>query len=191
MKQNILLMGFVVLITTASCLKDLDEDLPTATQSGNNIFGCKIEGKSWVPNGTHDIFVSIPAITSNIIQSQGVKYLHISARKDPSAFNNEEDAYDDMDIDVMLPSTPGEMIIDKTCNSCDLYCPYSSLRFKIKGLLNGGCFITDSSNKGKIHFTKIDTLNRIVSGTFEFKAIDKNTGKIISVTDGRFDVVAR
>jgi len=192
MKKNILLMGFAVLITMTSCLKDLfDKKLPPATQTGANTFGCKIDGKPWVPDGTHDLFVSIPALAAYIHQSQGIKYLYISARKDPSAFNKEEDAYDDMDIDVILPSTPGEVIIDKTCSSCDLYCPFSSLGLKIKGLFYGGCYITDSFHPGKIHFTRIDTLNRIVSGTFEFKAIDKNTGKTISVTDGRFDVLAR
>lgn len=179
MKKNILLLVFAIGMTMASCVKDLDEKLPSASQTGANTFGCKIEGKNWVPNGTHDIFVSIPALTATIYQIQGIKYLYISARKDPSAFNNEEDSYDDMDIDLKLPSTPGETILDKTCGSCDLFCPYSSMRLKIKGLLSSGCYITDSTHHGKIHFTKIDTLNRIVSGTFEFIATNKNSGKTI------------
>ena len=195
MKRKIWLTGFAVLMIMSSCLKDLlkekEEKLPTVTQSGNNTLGCKIEGKNWVPNGTHDLLVSIPALTADIYQSQGIKYLYISARKDPSAFNNEDDAYDDLDMDINLPRTPGEVIIDKTCNSCDLYCPYSSMRFKIKGLFNGGCYMTDSSHRGKINFTKIDTVNKIVSGTFEFTAIDKNSGNMINVTDGRFDVLIR
>lgn len=191
MKKNIFFLALVVGATMISCVKELDEKLPPATQTGAQTFGCKVEGKTWIPNGTHDLFVSVKALTATLYQRQGIKYLYISARKDPSAFNNEEDSYDDMDIDIMLPSVQGETILDETCNSCDLYCPYSSMRLKIRGLLSSGCYITDSTHQGRINFTKIDTLNRIFSGSFEFIAKDRNSGKTISVTDGRFDVVAR
>jgi hypothetical protein len=193
MKQIILLAGLVIHLTMASCIKDLfkekEESLPTITQTGANTLGCKIDGKVWVPNGTHDLFVSIPALSAHIYQSQGIKYFYISARKDPSSFNKEDDSYDDLSLDVILPTSVAEVIIDKDCNSCGLYCPYTSLRFKIKGLFQGGCYMTSSLYTGKVRFTRIDTVNRIVSGTFEFSAIDNNTGKTINVTDGRFDVL--
>jgi hypothetical protein len=96
-----------------------------------------------------------------------------------------------MDFDVVLPSATGEVIINENCNDCGLYCPYSSMRFFVKGLITGGCYMTSSMHTGKVQFTRIDTINRIVSGTFEFSAIDKNTGKTIKVTDGRFDIKAR
>jgi hypothetical protein len=50
--------------------------------------------------------------------------------------------------------------------------------------------MTSFIHTGKIQFSRIDTLNRIVSGRFEFSAIDNNTAKTINVTDGRFDVLA-
>jgi hypothetical protein len=195
MKKHILLVGLFVQITMASCIKNLfkekEESLPAITQTGANTLGCKVEGKVWVPNGTHDLFVSIPALSTYVYQSQGIKYFSISARKDPSAFNKEEDAYDDLSLDVILPTSPSEVIIDKDCNSCGLYCSYSSLRFKIKGLFQGGCYMTSSLYTGKVRFTKIDTVNRIISGTFQFSAIDKSSGKTLNITDGRFDVNAR
>ena len=188
----ILVCSITISVTMGSCLKDLfDEKLPKATRTGANTFGCKIDGKSWIPDGTHDLFVSIPALSASIYQWQGTKYFHLSARKDPSALKKKDETYDDLYFDITLPATAGEIIIDKTCNNCGLYCPYNSIRFTIKSLPYGECYITDSFHPGKIHFTRIDTLNRIVSGTFEFKAIDKNTGKTINVTDGRFDVRTR
>ena len=174
---------------SSSCVK---EKLPSVTQVGANTFGCKINGKTWIPNGTHDLFVSAPALTVSLYQSsQGVKWLDISARKDPSLFNTEEDAYDDMYLSIALPVSAINLTIIKNCGACDLYCPYSSMRFKIKGLYSGGCYATDSLHIGVIHFSRIDTINRIISGSFEFIGIDRNSGKTISVTDGRFDITAR
>lgn len=171
-----------------SCSK---EKLPEATQTGANTFGCKINGKTWIPNGTHDLFVSIPALYSSFFQHNGIRWLNISARKDPSLINNEDDSYDDLSLTVALPVSTNDTIINKNCYACNLYCPYSSMRLQIQGLFNGACYATDSLHPGLIHFSKIDTLNRIFSGDFEFSAFDKNTGNTISVTEGRFDVIAR
>jgi hypothetical protein len=183
----------LTMMVSTGCLKDLfDAKLPDATTTGAHIFGCKVNGKSWIPDGSHSLFVSVGALSAGISQWQGRKFLHISARKDPSIINKEEgDSYDDMNFDVILPANPGELIINETCTSCGLACPYSSLRCFVKGLTNGGCYMTTSTHTGKIQFSRIDTLNGIVSGTFEFSAIDTDTGKTINVTDGRFDVLIR
>lgn len=48
---------------------------------------------------------------------------------------------------------------------------------------------TSQDNKGEVVVTKIDKVKKIVSGTFSFKAENKdNPNDIITVTDGRFDV---
>lgn len=47
-------------------------------------------------------------------------------------------------------------------------------------------FITDSQNTGTITITKFDKINKIVSGTFNFKAKNQN-GEIVIISDGRFD----
>ena len=39
---------------------------------------------------------------------------------------------------------------------------------------------------GKITVTRLDLQNQIISGTFEFKAVNNN-GKVVVITDGRFD----
>jgi hypothetical protein len=39
-----------------------------------------------------------------------------------------------------------------------------------------------------IYFTKFDTINRIVSGRFEFELTDTINNNIIKFTDGRFDI---
>ncbi len=39
---------------------------------------------------------------------------------------------------------------------------------------------------GKLKITRLDIPKNIVSGAFEFKAVDEN-GNVVNITDGRFD----
>ena len=48
-------------------------------------------------------------------------------------------------------------------------------------------FFTKQPNyTGKIKFTRIDIPRNIVSGTFEFDAVDEE-GNVVHITEGRFD----
>ena len=49
-------------------------------------------------------------------------------------------------------------------------------------------YLTDKSNVGKVTILFADTTRRIISGTFYFKAKDRNSDKVIDITDGRFDL---
>ncbi len=49
MLMKTLLSAFVLLIVLFSCKKD--DLLPAATQNGANTFGCKVNGKTWIPDG--------------------------------------------------------------------------------------------------------------------------------------------
>jgi hypothetical protein len=44
------------------------------------------------------------------------------------------------------------------------------------------------STQGKLTITKYDKINRIISGRFFFTGKDAVTGKIVNITDGRFDI---
>lgn len=44
----------------------------------------------------------------------------------------------------------------------------------------------DSINVGTFKFTKFDKVNRIFSGSFQFKARNFD-GKVVNVSEGRFD----
>lgn len=53
-------------------------------------------------------------------------------------------------------------------------------------------YYTSNTNKGRITITKLDLINQIVSGTFDFTAEDENNpANTIKVTGGRFDVKYR
>ena len=49
-------------------------------------------------------------------------------------------------------------------------------------------YITTSQVTGWVNLTVADITNRRLAGTFEFEAIDNQTGKIVRITKGRFDI---
>jgi hypothetical protein len=52
---------------------------------------------------------------------------------------------------------------------------------------NTGDFVTDSLHTGVVTITKLDRQRAIISGTFYFDAYNKKTGKVVKITEGRFD----
>lgn len=52
--------------------------------------------------------------------------------------------------------------------------------------LGGNIFNCDSIHTGKLKLLKLE--KNLAAGTFEFTAINKESGKVIHVTDGRFDI---
>ena len=129
-----LLLILITTFTLCSCDKDNDKptnpvsQLPPATQTGENTFGCLINGEPFVVSNT----------------------------------SNENNSY------VLNSNTvpKGEYYIE-----------------------NQNCFYFTSSNySGSITITKLDNINFIVSGTFEFKSISDNCEGIIDITNGRFDL---
>lgn len=65
---------------------------------------------------------------------------------------------------------------------------YSTIYKTVNGVGSQTVYET-YSNSGFVNFTKVDTLKQQVSGVFEFKAKDKKTEKIISITKGQFNDV--
>jgi len=53
---------------------------------------------------------------------------------------------------------------------------------------DGSEYLTNTQYNGEVNIVRADTIHKIISGTFNFTAFNKSTGKIVKVTDGRFDV---
>ncbi|MBC7557338.1 MAG: hypothetical protein H7195_10295, partial [Chryseobacterium sp.] len=53
----------------------------------------------------------------------------------------------------------------------------------------GVTYNSKAFNKGEVNITKLDRVNKIISGTFWFEATNENNpNDKVSVTDGRFDL---
>jgi hypothetical protein len=53
--------------------------------------------------------------------------------------------------------------------------------------LNLSSYSTNANATGQLTITHLDTINQVVSGTFQFKAVSK-IGDTVKITNGRFDV---
>ena len=73
---------------------------------------------------------------------------------------------------------------EDTCYNFDDYLSYYS------GCMSSltGSYKVDTSGKNMVNVTRLDLDDKIVSGTFEYNLIQSETGEVIKITEGRFDV---
>ena len=180
MKNTMKILLIFVLFSALKCEKEKDPlpaELPPATQTGENTFGCKIDGKIFVAeSGT----TWTPIVLSSIIITDFPKKIH------PYLSFSAHRRGTNLDFTgQFLFSNLGEIITEGSYtlgfpNGID-----TLLRTVVD--INNKRYKTDSLNGGEFIITKLDTIEKIVSGTFYFDAMNKNS-EIIKVTEGRFDI---
>jgi hypothetical protein len=156
----------------ASCKKENEETLPPATQTGAGTFGCKINGKVYVPKGSSGTGTPNPKIQYDL-DLQGKPYLSIETFQYPTQLNS------------------GVIIAIRYLHSTGTYNAKDSFRFAIgspTSNINCGTNSSDSTtySKGAVTITRLDIPSRIISGTFNLKVKPLNCDTTF-VTDGRFD----
>lgn len=177
MKASILLMlGFVCLmLDTSSCRKQNTDSLSSESQQGYNTFGCRVNGKIWLPFGVPFTSVATVAFASK-------KYLTFAANQ-----GNQQS------MEFVLQNEEIKIDTLYTLN----FSTNSIARFEKENDKGLTCYYqTNSKYAGQLVLTKFDTINRIVSGRFSFKAqYFSSQGEkascdttIINITEGRFDL---
>ena len=169
------------LLLSGILLFSCGEKLPKPTQKGANTFGCKINGKKWVPDGG-GLFSGIKPIrggfheiTSFPVYKRGI-FLRTSSQ-------------DGQDVEFFLNSWK----TGKYSLSTDTQSSPGALYPKDYGYYqsaNGTTYLTSSRYTGTVTISKADTATGIVAGTFEFTVGDTK-GQTVKITDGRFDVNTR
>ena len=148
-----------------SCKDEDDLDLPPLTTTGKMTFGCKIDGKKFLPGGIGG------GVNS---ESDGTGWGYVSGSNSNS-----------LNTVAIIIDRPGFSLVENVRYACDqekIHCQcFTSRETK-------DCDYRDLPVSGGVTFTKIDSVNRIASGIFEFTAYSSACEKAISVTDGRFDV---
>lgn len=160
-----------------NCRKDQDQDcppdLPCATQTGANTFGCYINGVPWVAKVEPDVWApTAHAIAATYDETSYLSYNNNFASVSGRYYGN---TYSSLSFSFMPLKTEGDVILDSLIyyrfryrDSSTVYDIYPALNYDID-------------------ITKLDTNNRILSGRFRFDA-KSNAGEVIKITDGRFDV---
>jgi hypothetical protein len=161
----------------AACKKDKtdEEQLPAATQTGANTFGCLINGKIYTPKGFEQNQPNF-----NMIVDPGFNDGNLDIRtfrkldSKTSSINFSSDSIKNLGIyQIGLNSRLGFYYYQ--LNEGNSVCETLS-RFTY-------------GSSGYLKITHYDLLNRIISGEFEFQFPNPNCGigDPIHITQGRFD----
>jgi len=176
----------IVITTTYSCINGgstkeerWDPELPPITQTGENTFGCKIDGKIMIPRDSrvHSQLGGAPSGVSYGWSTSTVNYDYIEA----------QDRYTSRGgVAIKIPNIQtlkvGEYQIQSIVGG--FASTHPNIVY-IQAIHHRG-FYGSIEGSGKIIITKYD--NDIISGTFYCKLKNRdNSTDIIEVTEGRFD----
>lgn len=163
-------------LALCSCKKDVTE-LPPPTQSGANTFGCKIDGKFWVPAG-FGIVPTAPTLEARFAGGE----LFINARNFSSSPTESE-------FEIYIKNLNGNGSYSLSTGPSHPDYSHNYAYYVHRKVTPDNEWLTTSPYTGTVTITKVDTINHFVSGTFEFQAINLyNPPQPISITEGRFDV---
>lgn len=159
------LLPALLILAFHSCKDDDGLDLPPPTTIGKMTFGCKIDGKNFLPGGIGG------GVNS---ETDGTGWGYVSG--------SNSNTNSSVAIVINRPGYSLKQNVQYDCDQEKIFCSCISS--------SGGnaCYFEELPISGGIVFTKIDSVNRIASGTFEFTAYSASCDKTTKVTDGRFDV---
>ncbi len=158
-----------LLLTAMQCCKtdpkpnNPIDQLPPATQTGENTFGCLVNGEAFVVTNTSKM--------SAVYQGGGVQ---ISGTLD-------NDVFDQNILIVLIDPLEEDELYDLT--------NFNMHRAQVRtGTDMAVCWYNfEDAYQGLFSFSNIDRTNFIISGTFEFSTVT-NDCDTIRITDGRFDM---
>jgi hypothetical protein len=177
MKNTLIIPAILLLFVTVSCKKQVDE-LPPATQTGANTFGARVDGKIWTPADVA-VVASAPILEARYY-GDGII---INARNYASTPTESE-----FEIYVKHLTGPGTYPLNV---DTQIYPSESGsyAYYVVRKFTPINEWITSTQYTGSVNITLNDTTNRIISGTFQFDAMNlSGTPQLLHVTDGRFDV---
>lgn len=184
--KNLLFLFLSLQFTLFSCSKDDNksqnpiDQLPPATQMGANTAGCLVNGEAFLPEGTS---LGGPILSCFYQQNQYGYHLGLSIVN--KSF--------DIDKVISIAANPNQLVENTTYLLIDIkdnsvsyisnfgeYIIYNNVGSPIR-------FETKNTVTGELKITKLDTQQRIISGTFWYDAINSNKEKV-QIREGRFDM---
>ncbi len=181
---TVLIVMLATTLVAASCKKDKPQDnrtelekLPPITQIGANTFGCLVDGKAWLPNGSKpqnggpNIVIDVdPTFQTGLFRIDAIKY-----NDGPGNF---------ISINTFNCTSAGSYGFSPSTLSVQFYSRFSNQICELSTTVN-------STYKGGIlNIVRYDLTNRVFSGTFSFELFNPQSqcGDTTRITDGRFDV---
>lgn len=185
------LMGICLLF-----LIGCDEPLPRPTKKGKDTFGCKINGKNFVPNGG-GMFSGMKPLIGGYYEGDKALEIHAFGREEDNSGIKSITSIDLYAENVTGTGTyPINFDTNPPPNGIN-YTSYGAYDFEDRKYLdpNTGIFgksytyITRAALPGKVKITKLDRSLKVISGTFEFEAVNvQDPDDVAKITKGRFDI---
>lgn len=178
----LLFIGLLSLTLAPSCKKEKKVDqlslLPAATQTGANTFGCLVNGIAFIPKKDNNLFHSAPAALSSSYNYDLGKKGYVFGIDARHYTDNQNATLVGFATDSLKISEGATLILSKS----------STPGFASGGYLSATSnYNTSDYATGQLTITHLDTIKQIVSGIFNFKAVDR-AGDTVRITNGRFDV---
>jgi len=170
-----ILIGCFSIVLLASCKKEVSE-LASPTQTGANTFGAKVNGVLWAPKG----FGPFPA--NDILEARMSGHdIVINARNFASSPNETE-----FQLTIFNVTAPGTYLLNTDVTHPNGTASYGY--YVKRNITPQNEWLTSSTYTGSVTITRIDDVNMIVAGTFQFDAGSIYDSDVLHVTEGRFDV---
>lgn len=176
----LLLLFSAIPVWFAACKPGKDNpeprpELPPITQEGNNTFGCLINGEVFVPQKN-----SLGIECYYYDKGWNIDLAGTFALFARNTAGNKTQSIGFQLYECVFGT--GEYLLDEKYE-------FSKI-LRITSIYSNNRYYCRENMFGKINFTFIDTVNRIISGTFEFDGVNKdNSSDTIRVRKGRFDVI--
>jgi len=185
--QRLSLATVFAVLALAGCKKEEEPapTLPQATQTGQNTAGAKVNGTVWRP--VQQSLFGGPAIQAFYGKRSTGQQLRILLTYSP---DKEDEPLSQTSLLLYVPDirTAGPVSLDQYAD------PRLTTSNPAYGLFSyekpspDEQFITGPTAPGQLTITRLDTVARIVAGTFEFQAKPLTGTGSVSVTEGRFDL---
>lgn len=174
MKKLFFAFILVTLFTCSSCKKSstAEDQLPPETTTGAMTFGCKVDGKVFVPrdgNGHPGLYVQYVYLGNGL---GGGWFLNIPAID----YQTAERKNINISTDSLLLVENNVYAFKNLVGHPQAF--YSSV---------GNVYKKMDLDSGNLFIKKHDLINHILSGTFSFIATN-SSGHAVNITDGRFDI---
>jgi len=176
------LLSMACLLFACACTKEEIENLPPATQTGANTFGCLVNGKAFVSSKEPQVGRGFPAgmiypltLTKSYSEEGVVNNIRIEGRS--------------FGIGYIYIYIYDELSVEEKSYSIDVAEGFSSFypNYSFMSVIYLRGYYYSQENSGSITLTRVDHENRIYSGTFSAE-LKREDGRTIRVTEGRFDI---
>ena len=181
--KTFLILGLFLLLYHSCKKEDKTPVLPPETQEGKHTFGCLIDNKVFINEGSYQDYGNL-----NIYNYPHEIIFNINM------FNSKQNIHQFMGINIKKPIKVGLFYFN--ASEC-----HASFINGIDYDPNACYYVTDTTQiVGTLEISKYDTIQKTLSGRFNFKAhkyyhtnsngdtIMGNCDSIITVTQGRFDI---